>query len=111
MTETFIFEVDAYKLRRPRFYFFSNFKQKVLGKIHLDEMKNMSWIIMVLVMLLKVNGLEGATKASKHLKEYLHISAAEDRPLYHERSKVTVSYKCQGELLNAMGITCRVLHL
>ena len=71
-------------------------------------MKNMSWIIMLLVALLKVNGLDGATKASKHLKEYLHISATEDRPLYHERSKVTVSYKCQGELLNAMGITFNI---
>ena len=74
-------------------------------------MKNMSWIIILLTVLLKVNGLEGATKASKHLKEYLHISATDYRPLYHERSKVTVSYKCQGELLNAIGITCQVLHL
>ena len=82
------------------FLFFSIFKQKILTKIHLDEMKNMSWIIMFLVVLLKVNGLDGATKASKHLKEYLHISAREDRPLYHERSKVTVSYKCQGKFLN-----------
>ena len=71
----------------------------------------MSWIIILLTVLLKVNGLDGATKASKHLKEYLHISATEDRPLYHERSKVTVSYKCQGEFLNIMGITFPALDL
>ena len=55
-------------------------------------------VILLFIVCLKVTGLDGATKASKHLREYLHVSVYEDRPIYHERSGFTVSYKCQGKL-------------